>query len=196
MSRSTQAFQLGRHLSEKTGVRVELVYDSGARWLVQWPDGPTLDEMRDLVDRTIAAHPRHFGLLADRQLSVSRMDSVRAWAARAVAARRDGSLATEVARDVARRRELGLTPPRLGRAEPKREEYYALLNHIERLVNSTSYPERPDEEADVPVIEQLLTAGRRDEYKMADILVNELLAPEASAAPALRAVNTPTSNQS
>ncbi|MET9399305.1 hypothetical protein [Kitasatospora sp. NPDC002965] len=176
--RSTQAFNLGRHLSEKTDVPVELRHESGARWLVQWPDGPTRDQMRALVTEMLEKHPYHFGLMKSREISFSRMDTTRAWAARAVAARRDGSLAAETARGAARRRELGIDRIRVGITEPKAAEYYVLVNFIEQQIDDTAYPDRPSDPTDAPLIEELLTAGRRSEYAMANILTNELLVPE------------------
>ncbi|GAB2717838.1 hypothetical protein [Kitasatospora kifunensis] len=187
--RSAQAFQLGRHLSKLTGVDVQLVYDSGAKWLVLWPDGPTRAQMRDLVATVLAEHPSHFGLMKDREIGTSRMDSTRAWAARAVAARRDGTLAEETAHGVAQRRSLGVDRIRLGILEPLTCEYYALTDCVERLVDRTAYPDRPSDPADVPLIEELLAAGKHDEHVMAEILVNEFLAPVPGTGPALRAVD-------
>ncbi|MFF7995054.1 hypothetical protein ACFZDG_35455 [Kitasatospora xanthocidica] len=138
MSRSTQARALGQHLSKLTGVRAELRYDAGSMWLVEWADGPTRDEMRDLVDKTITSHPHHFGLMAGRTIRSSRHESTRAWAARAVAARRDGALAREVSRGVAARRALGVDEIRLGTLKPKAPEWYVLLDFVQRMIDSTS----------------------------------------------------------
>ena len=69
-------------LSDTTGVRVELSYDSGARWYVEWVDGPTVDQMRDRVTAALAS-PRYTDL-RDRQLSYHRGTTPRAWAGRAI----------------------------------------------------------------------------------------------------------------
>ncbi|MFJ9845883.1 hypothetical protein ACIRYZ_36660 [Kitasatospora sp. NPDC101155] len=192
MSRSAQAHKLGRHLSKVTGVTVELVYHSGKQWLVEWPDGPTRTEMRDLVAKTIEANPYHFGLMADREIRTVRMESARAWAACAVAARRTGSLAEETRRGAVQRSALGLDRIRLGTSEPKTLEYYALTDYVERLIETTAYPDRPSDPADAPLIEELLSAGQRQEYRMAEILANELRAPKPGTGPTLRAVDAPT----
>ncbi|MGW7369764.1 hypothetical protein ACWGI8_41670 [Streptomyces sp. NPDC054841] len=49
-NRSRQAYRLGVHLSQLTGVEVTLVYGTGAIWHVNWHNGPLADQMREHVD--------------------------------------------------------------------------------------------------------------------------------------------------
>ncbi|MGP3983775.1 hypothetical protein [Streptomyces sp. KR80] len=72
-SRSTQARRLGLELTETTGVRVELRYDSGTRWFAEWTDGPTKEQMRELLAAALAGpcYPD----LRDRTLTTTRHHS-------------------------------------------------------------------------------------------------------------------------
>ncbi|MEU8526454.1 hypothetical protein AB0C77_12780 [Streptomyces sp. NPDC048629] len=186
MSRSRQAYRLATHLSTVTGVRVELVYDNGPRWNMSWPDGPTREQMRARLDEALSGH--QFPDMRDRQLRLHRGTSARAWAARAIASRREGTLAPAVAEGAAWR----LTePPRHAPGSRLTPEDHALLQHVEQLLEVTPHPERPSAPEDEPLIEELLTAagGRRaSEYKMAPILLAADRAPAGGQPPQLRLV--------
>lgn len=190
-NRSAQARRLARHLSRLTDVPVELVYDTGVRWIVTWNDGPTWEQMREHITAALAGPD--YPDLRDRTVSYTRFTSDRAWAARAVHARRDPGFATQVAEKAAWKR--ANLPPvsQYGNPDPLTPEDHALLGIIEKLVAETPYPDRataPDDEAD---IEQLLAAsvnkvGVTSEYKMARVLRAIDSAPEPTDRPALRVV--------
>ena len=187
MSRSRQAFQLGCHLSDVTEVEVTLVYDSGPRWNMSWCDGPTVDQMRAHLAEALAGH--HFPDMRDRKLHLHRGESSRAWAARAIASRREGTLAPAVAEGAAWRR-AHPSPYRLGISDLTPEDY-ALLLHVEQLIRDTPYPDRASAPEDEPLIEQLLAAGGgrgASEYTMAPILLNADRAPAGNQPPTLRSV--------
>lgn len=191
MSRSRQAWQLAQHLTKVTGTTVELVYDSGKVWHLSWTDGPVYEEMRAHLDAALAGD--RYAEMRDRKTDVFRSHSERAWAARAIAARREGTLATAVTAGAADRRAMGLPPLRLGTAEPESEEYYALLSHVETLSRTTSYPERPSAPEDEPLIKQLLAAGTTksphhdwpitSEHDMARALLAAMQAPAGDQPP-------------
>lgn len=197
MSRSRQASLLAQHLREVTDVRLELVYDSGARWNLHWSDGPLPEEMRVQLDAALADSHR-YAEMRDRTIQCSRSHSERAWAARAIASRREGTLAPAVKDGAARDRAMGVPLPRLGFQDPKHtHEYYALLRHVEELWQTTSYPDRASLPQDEPLIEQLLAAGTRDrghgrrtvsEYDMAHALLAAVQAPHGDQPPTLRLV--------
>ncbi|MFI9031162.1 hypothetical protein [Streptomyces sp. NPDC053560] len=196
MSRSRQAALLSRHLSEVTGVDVTLSYDTGARWVLGWTDGPLPEEMRAHLDAALAGH--RYAELRDRTIECARTCSARAWAARAIASRREGTLATAIADGAAHRRALGVQLPRLGSQDPDgSHEYYALLSQVEELCRATAYPERPGAPEDEPLIAQLLTAGTRprpsgvrtlSEYDMARALLATEQAPAGDGPPRLTVV--------
>ncbi|MFE2684469.1 hypothetical protein [Streptomyces mirabilis] len=187
MTRSRQAARLAAHLSEVTGVRVSLEYDNGPRWNMSWADGPTCDQMHVHLAEALAGH--HFPDMRDRTLHLHRGTSSRAWAARAIASRREGTLGPAVAEGAAWRR-AHPSPYRLGISDLTPENH-ALLQHVERLIESTPYPDRVSAPEDEPLIEQLLTAGggrRASEYTMAPILLNADRVPSADQPPKLRPV--------
>lgn len=161
MSRSRQAVLLARHLSEVTHVEVGLYYDTGARWIAMWADGPRQEEMRAHLDTALAGH--RYVDMRDRNIDCHRSTSERAWAARAIASRREGTLGPAIADGAAHRRSLGVGMPRPGVQGPTHpHEYYALLRHVDDLCRETAYPERASAPEDEPLIGQLLAAGTRD----------------------------------
>ncbi|MFD4412470.1 hypothetical protein [Streptomyces sp. NPDC058475] len=201
MSRTRQAARLAAHLSEVTGVRVELVYDNGPRWNMSWPDGPTRDQMRAHLDEALAGH--HFPDMRDRQLHLTRGRTDRAWAARAIASRREGTLAPAVAEGAAwRRTHLPGWQP-LGRDKLTPEDH-ALLRHVDELIEATPYPDRASAPEDEPLIEELLAAGSRklppggrtvSEFDMARILLTADRAPSAEQPTQLRPLPSPAPAQ-
>jgi hypothetical protein len=97
------------------------------------------------------------------KLSAFRGTTARAFAARAAAALRTGTLAEAVRAGVAYRVAHDVTPPawsRLSAAD------LAAHQHIEDQLESLSYPERPDDPDDEPVIESLLAGSKGNEYAM------------------------------
>ncbi|MDN3262882.1 hypothetical protein QWJ26_24360 [Streptomyces sp. CSDS2] len=200
MSRSRQAALLARHLSEVTGVTVELYYDTGARWILGWTDGPRREEMRAHLDAALAGY--RYAEMRDRTVDCHRSTSERAWAARAIASRREGALGPAITHGAAYRRSLGVQLPRMGVQDPgESHEYYALLHHVGELCRTTAYPDRASAPEDEPLIEQLLKAGTRDrantgrptvsEYDMARALLAAEQAPAGDRPPTLTVVRAP-----
>ncbi|MGW1226595.1 hypothetical protein [Streptomyces sp. NPDC002530] len=200
MSRNRQVFLLGRHLAGVTGVDVTLEYVGGAEWSMNWPDGPLYDEMRAHLDEALAGH--RFTEMRDRKITPLRGETSRSWAARAIASRREGALATAVAERAAYERRQGVRLPRLGTPDPRAtHEYYALLHHVQELQRTTSYPERASMPEDEPLIEDLLAAATRtdqyghlirhvSEYDMAHVLLAVEQAPAGDQPPKLSIVTT------
>jgi hypothetical protein len=166
-----QARLLARELSECTKVRVDLEHQSGRDWLVEWGDGPTWPQMRDLVQGLLA---ERYPLLRDRQLDYHRGQTARAWAARAVAAWRDGTLATEVTAYAAAFRQRHPDGLPWTTTVPLTAEDHAVLHHVEILLNDASYPDRADADGHEPVIARLLELGGRQEHRMARIMARVL----------------------
>ncbi|MFB7584577.1 hypothetical protein [Streptomyces hydrogenans] len=200
MSRTRQAFLLGRHLTEVTGVEVTVEYVSGAEWSMNWPDGPQYDEMRAHLDEALAGYG--FAEMRDRKVTPLRGTTSRSWAARAIASRREGTLTTAVAERAAYERRQGVALPRLGTPDPRAtHEYYALLHHVQELQRTTSYPERASAPEDEPLIEDLLAAATRtdrhghrirhvSEHDMAHVLIAVEQAPAGDQPPRLAVVPT------
>lgn len=188
MSRSRQAYQLGTHLSQVTEEQVDLRFDSGAIWLVEWTDGPLHEQMREHVVEALSGH--RFPDMRDRTFRYTRHESSRAWAARAIAARRDGTLPRAVTEGAAWRR-ANLPHRYLPYGSDLTPEDHALLDHVQQLLDTTPYPDRPSAPEDEPLIEQLLAAaGRGAEYAMTRVLLNADRAPAAGQPPRLRSVPT------
>jgi hypothetical protein len=184
--RNSQAFRLGRDLSEATGVSVEVAHERADLWCVEWADGPTRDEMRDRVEVALAGPG--YPDLGDQNLWCARTRSPRAWASRAIAARRDGSLAREVEATAPHRRRLEKHLPLLLANDTLTSEDYATLACVEALIDKTAYPDRPSAPEDEPLIEQLLAASDGDEFKMPGILRNADQAPTPPVGPQLRVI--------
>ncbi|MFI1845156.1 hypothetical protein ACH439_23855 [Streptomyces microflavus] len=142
--------------------------------------------MRAHLGAALAGH--HYVDMRDREIDCHRSTSQRAWAARAIASRREGTLGAAIAEGAAHRRSLGVGMPRPGAHGPTHtHEYYALLRHVDDLCRRTAYPERASAPEDEPLIGQLLAAGTRDhannsrptvsEYDMATALLAAEQAP-------------------
>jgi hypothetical protein len=167
-ARSQQAHRLARALSSQTGIPVEAVYDDRTRhYLVQWGNGPTADGMSVLVVKELGtgAYPS----LPARILNCARGYTPRAFAASAVAATRDSSLAQAVERGAAERRRIEATRPSWSKLT---HEELAAHDHIERLLEVTPYPDRPDDLADQPLIDRLLHLSGSNEYQMIAALLD------------------------
>lgn len=191
MSRSRQADRLAAHLSEITGVRVELIYDTGATWHMGWTDGPLREEMRAHLAQALTDDS--FAAMRDRTITTHRGTSCRAWAARATDSRREGTLAPAVAEHAAWAR-INL-PQRVGAVDQLTPEDHALLRHIDQLIEATPYPERASAPEDEPLIEELLNAGTRtlgsghrqaSEFEMTRVLLAADRAPTGDQPPQLR----------
>ncbi|MFF8619264.1 hypothetical protein [Streptomyces sp. NPDC015350] len=153
------------------------------------------DEMRDRLEEALAGH--RFTEMRDRKITFLRSESPRAWAARAIAARREGTLGPAVAEGV--RQRAGRELPRLGAPDPRRTpEFYALTYYVDQLTQTTSYPDRASAPEDEPLIEDLLAAAARtDRYgcvftsDMAFVLLAVEHAPAGDQPPRLSLVPAP-----
>ena len=109
--RSKQAKALVRAIAARTSVRpwdvtAEYVF-TGKRYLIQWANGPTSDQMRALIGELLDTG--RYPLMVGMPLELWRSTTPRAWAARAVAAVREGTvLWREAGRGAAWRRESGI----------------------------------------------------------------------------------------
>jgi hypothetical protein len=164
-NRSRQAQRLARRLTSLTGTFVEVVHQSGQQYLVQWGNGPTTDTMVKQVSQELA----HFPYLSARMLRFSRGYSARAFAARAVACQRDGTLAIAVATGVQERHRFGITSPSWSHLS---DEELTAHQHIESLIEQTAYPDRADSPADEPAIEALIRVSGGDEFAMLPTLLS------------------------
>jgi hypothetical protein len=106
-ARSRQAQALGRELSARTGASVAIRYRGPGEWFAEWESGPSIVTMGDLISQQLDTG-RYPGLRGEK-MGYSRHCPPAAWAARAVAARRDGSLAAAVAEGAAYRRDFDIT---------------------------------------------------------------------------------------
>jgi hypothetical protein len=165
-ARSRQAHRLARELTQHAGIPVEVAYSDTRRYLIQWGNGPTRNGMRDIVAAELnsGAYPD----LPRQIFTWSRGYSPRAFAARAAAARRDGSLARAVKAGAAERRRLGVNQPSWNRLRP---EELAANEHIEHLLATTPYPDRPADPTDEMVIAALIEVSGGNEYAMLPALV-------------------------
>ncbi|HEY9328744.1 MAG TPA: hypothetical protein VIS09_10990 [Streptomyces sp.] len=200
MSRSRQAARLARHLSEVTDIEVGLYYATGARWIAMWADGPRQEEMRTHLDTALAGND--YVDMRDRKIDFHRSTTERAWAARAIASQREGTLGPAIADGAAHRRSLGVGRPRPGVQGPTHtHEYYALVRYVDDLCRGTAYPERASAPEDEPLIEQLLAAGTpgranagsptASAYEMAAALLAAEQAPAGDRPSELAAVRVP-----
>jgi hypothetical protein len=165
-ARSRQAQHLARNLGRAAGIGVRVDYDGGRGYLILWGDGPTAEDMSALVTAELASG--QYPDLPARLLSSARGYTARAFAARAAAASRDGSLASAIDAGAATRRQFGDYLP--SRSVLSDAEHDA-LRHIEQLLDVTPYPERAADPADEPVITSLLHASGGNEYKMLPALL-------------------------
>jgi hypothetical protein len=166
-ARSREAQALARELSSSTEVRVEITYERPGEWRAHWGDGPTRDQMGTLIDQL--QRSGRYPQMASQRINTSRWTSGRAWAARAIAADREGTLRPMVAAGVADRAAnpyiVRMTGDRLTPAD------HALLACIEDVLEVTAYPDRPGAPEDIPAIERLVAAGADSEFRMAPLLL-------------------------
>ena len=165
---SRQAQRLARELTSQTGIPVEIAYSDTRHYLIQWGNGPTREGMRDMVAAELnsGAYPD----LSRQIFTWSRGYSAQAFAARAAAARRDGSLAQAIEEGAATRRRLGVTQPRWSGSKLSPEELTG-RQHIEHLLATTPYPDRPADPTDEMVIAALIEVSGGNEYAMLPALV-------------------------
>lgn len=165
-ARSCQAQMIARELTRLTGITVWVAHDGQHRYLVQWTDSPTLDCMLRLAIAQLSG-----GRYPDLQagmLTYARGNSVRAFAARASAAQRNGALASAIRKGVLERNLLGITPTPYARLSDKE---LAAHQYVERLLDQTAYPDRPDDPADELGIAALIQLSGGNEYAMLPFLV-------------------------
>ncbi len=127
-ARSRQAHAFAWELPERAGVRATIESTSRGRWLVQWPHGPTVDQMRGLARELLPRCPD----MAEQGLEWARGWAPRAWAARAVAAEREGTLRPAVEQGAAWHRQ-----DPAGICSDLTEEAFALLAYVEDLIDTT-----------------------------------------------------------
>ncbi|MFQ6851877.1 hypothetical protein AAIB46_13400 [Streptomyces sp. 35M1] len=179
-------------------------HDTGARWMAIWADGPLEEEMGTHLDTGLAGH--RYVDMRDRTIDCHRSTSNRAWAARAIASRREGALGTAIVEGAAHRRSLGAGMPRPGVHGPTHtHEYYALLRHVDDLCRGTAYPERASSPEDERLIGKLLAAGSRDrantgmptvkDYEMASALLAAEQARTGDRPPELGIIRTQEENR-
>jgi len=106
---------------------------------------------------------------AHREVPMSLDNSARAFAARAVASYRDGTLTPAIRAGVQERARLGITSRSW--AELSAEELTA-HQYIEDLLEETAHPDRPDTAADEPAIAALIRLSGGNEYAMLPMLVS------------------------
>ena len=165
-ARSCQAQMVARELTRLTGITVRVVHDGQRQYLVQWTDGPTLDCMHCMAIAQLSG-----GRYPDLQagmLTYARGHSARAFAARASAAQRNGSLATAIRRGVLERHRLGITPTLHARLS---DQELAAHQYVESLLDQTAYPDRSDDPADEQGIAALIQLSGGNEYAMLPFLV-------------------------
>ncbi|WP_370131513.1 hypothetical protein [Streptacidiphilus sp. EB103A] len=127
-NRSTEARQLALWLSQDTKTDFGMEWAGGRCWQVMWADGPAVTEVRASIASMMDVHER-FLTLRDRELCLMRGYALRAWAALAVAARRDGSLAQALA---------DATPT--GGTVDRRPAHFTLQTFVEQLLERANYP--------------------------------------------------------
>lgn len=164
-SRSRQAQRSARNLTLLADVLVQAIHQRGQ--LIQWGNGPRMNTMSEQV----AEQPTTGNCpdLSAQTLSYARGYSVGAFAARPVAAHRDGSLIAAIQAGVRERDRLGITAPLwsdLGAEE------LAAHQHIESLLEETAHPDRPDTPADEPAIAALIRYRDGNEYAILPMLVS------------------------
>src|ERR1022692_4557368 len=168
-ARSCQAWQLALQLASQAAIPVEVAYDGGRGYLIQWGDGPTTDDMSALVTAELATG--RYPDLPAGLLRSFRGYTARAFAARAAAASRDGSLTTAIDAGAATRRRLGIPTPSWATLTDAEHDAH---HYIEQLLDTTAYPAQADDPADEAVITSLLQASGSNEYKMLPALVQTL----------------------
>ncbi|WP_190233130.1 hypothetical protein [Streptomyces avicenniae] len=178
-----QAGDLAIALGEAAGVTVRPESAGVDAWDLRWADGPTLVQMR--VHLAAVLDTGRFDAMRDRRITLLRGTTCRAWAARAIASRRAGTLAQAVASGPRRR---GRTLPDSASDE---QAQAALHRHVHGLLEATAWPQRADVPADEEPIAALLAAGTRSRYgdrptcteqDMAHALLGALIDPDAPGA--------------
>jgi hypothetical protein len=87
VSRTADARRLAAALTSQTHVHVEVTWDGSKRWMVSWQGGPTLANMRQLVERWVPTVAPSF---AGLRLDWHRGRPARAYARALIAATRAG----------------------------------------------------------------------------------------------------------
>jgi hypothetical protein len=188
---SRQAQRLARELTRLTGVDVAVAYDGGQHYLVQWGNGP-MAGMSDFLTAELSTG--EYPHLPTRMLSCARGYSAQAFAARAVSARRDGTLVSAIQAGVLEHERLGFTPPSWARLSG---EELAAHQYVESLLDETAYPEQPDTPADELFIASLIQLSGGNEYAMLPMLISpDSDSPAARGLPRTRNSRWPGSRAS
>lgn len=177
-NRSRQAQRLAHRLTSPADVLVGVIHQSGHHYLVQWGNGPTMDTMLKQVTEQLATG--HYPDLSAGMLSYARGYSARAFAARAAASHRDGTLTRAIRVGVQERARLGISSPSWSALNA---EELTAHQYVESLLEKTAHPDRPDTPADEPAIAALIRLSGGNEYAMLPMLVSrDLLQPDQRAA--------------
>ncbi|MET8957074.1 hypothetical protein [Streptomyces sp. NPDC004533] len=115
---------------------MRLVYNTGAERHLNRTDGPRKDVMKKHLGDALAGH--RIPAMRDRTIRYWRGTSMGAWAARAIASRRDGTLATAVAEGAAMYRGLSAPASRAVPGSTLSPEELALRRHIEDLIEASA----------------------------------------------------------
>ena len=166
-ARSRQAQRLARELIRLTGVHVAVAYDGRRQYLVQWGNGPTMASMSGFLTAELSTG--EYPNLPTRMLSCARGYSAQAFAARAVSARRDGTLVSAIQAGVLERERLGVTLPSWARLTG---EELAAHQYVESLLEETASPDQPDTPADEPFIASLIQLSGGNDDAMLPILIS------------------------
>ena len=171
-ARSKQAKQLAQALAGRIGadpwdVTADYTTYPVPCYLIQYQNGPTAEEMATLASGFLARG--RYPALLGTTLRYSRSTSPQAWAARAAASLREGTLWESVAKGAADRRARGVPSSPQDRGLTPEDQ--ALLQHVEGLVKTTAYPDHPSDPADTEVMARLLAAGENNEFTMAALLL-------------------------
>ena len=160
-ARSIQAWKLAQALTAQARVSVRVEFDGPKGYMVQWGNGPTVDAMSGLITAELGTGA--YQNLPASKLSAFRGTTARAFASRAAAALRTGTLAQAVRAGVAYREQHDVMPSAWSKLTAAD---CAAHQHVEDELDRLSYPERPDDPADEPVIESLLAGSKGNEYAM------------------------------
>jgi hypothetical protein len=177
-NRSRQAQRLARSLTSLADVLVGVIHEGGHQYLVQWGNGPTMSTMLEHVTEQLAT--RHYPDLSAPMVRYARGYSARAFAARAVASLRDGTLTSAIRVGVQERARLGISAPSWSQLSA---EELTAHQHVEGLLAETSHPDRPNSPTDEPAIAALIRVSGGNEYTMLPTLLSSDFLPDLRAVP-------------
>lgn len=164
-TRSTQARKLAHHLTAVAGTTVEVAHHNRAIWEVIWSDGPTRDEMRAHLQTALAGPD--FPDMRNRDLVIQRDWPLQSWAALAIFARGDATVARQIHARVER-----FHQDRTYRPKGTTYGEMAMQECMRELFEAVAHPDRPIHPKDEPLIKMLLDEGRGDASRMLHTLLH------------------------